>query len=93
MKYRPSNGTEGEAFQARWCHNCIHDQFDAESGMGGCEIIMRSMLHDVNDPEYPEEWQQEPGQAPRCTAFHDRSDEPPKPKCPNTTDMFERCGQ
>ncbi|OLF82704.1 hypothetical protein AWH63_06780 [Marinobacter sp. C18] len=90
MKYRPSNGTEGGIFESRWCHNCAHDNYDIEAGTGeNCDILMRVMLHGVDDPEYPEEWQEEPGEAPKCTAFLSRDDGPVKPRCPNTIDLFE----
>ena len=54
--YRPSNGTEGMHFQAAYCDNC-HYQGNPESGKG-CMILLRTMLHDIGDPEYPQEWQQ-----------------------------------
>ena len=90
MKYRPANGTEGAIFQDRFCDHCAHDTYDFEKGTGkSCDILMRTMLHGVDDPEYPEEWQQEPGKPPRCTAFWDANDEPPKERCANTVDLFE----
>lgn len=90
MKYRPSNGTEGAIFQEHFCESCAHDTYNTETGEGkSCDILMRTMLHSVDDPEYPEEWQQEPGEQPRCTAFLSRDAEPMKPKCPNTIDLFE----
>lgn len=91
MKYRPSNGSEGADFCERWCANCVHDNYDMVTGEGeSCEILMRTLVFDLDDSEYPEEWQREPGQAPRCTAFHDRNDESLKQRCPDTPDMFEQ---
>jgi len=90
MKYRPANGTEGAIFQERWCQNCAHDSYDLEAGDGkSCGILMRTMLHSVDEPEYPDEWQQEPGEEPKCTAFHRADAQPVGPKCPNTIDLFE----
>ena len=89
MKYRPSNGTEGAIFQERFCDNCAHDTYNLETGEGNsCDILMRTMIHGVDEPEYPEEWQQEPGEEPKCTAFLSREDGPVQPKCPNTIDLF-----
>ena len=93
MKYRPSNGTEGAIFQERFCDRCAHDNYNVDSGEGkSCDILMRTMLHGVDEPEYPEEWQQKPGQPPQCTAFWDANDEPPKDRCPNTVDLFSDLG-
>jgi len=90
MKYRPSNGTEGAIFQERFCENCAHDTYNTETGEGkSCDILMRTMLHGADEPEYPEEWQVEPGEQPQCTAFRSRDAEPVKPKCPNTIDLFD----
>ncbi|QTN41674.1 hypothetical protein [Marinobacter salsuginis] len=94
MKYRPSNGTEGAIFQERFCDRCAHDDYDMETGEGtSCDILMRTMIHGVDEPEYPEEWQQEPGEVPRCTAFLSRDDGPVQPKCPNTIDLFDQGGK
>lgn len=90
MKYRPSNGTEGAIFQERFCENCAHDTYNMETGEGkSCDILVRTMIHGADEPEYPEEWQVEPGEQPKCTAFRSRDAEPVKPKCPNTIDLFD----
>ncbi len=70
-KYRPSNGTEGDAFAARWCERCKRDEaFQADpenNGHLGCPIAANSFAFNINDPEYPIEWQYDDG--PKCTAF------------------------
>jgi len=68
--YRPSNGTEGEIFMAEFCYQCEHD--DGESLF--CDLIARSMGYDVNDSEYPQEWQYaDDGNTPVCTKFKARA--------------------
>jgi hypothetical protein len=73
--YRPSNGTEGEIFQERWCFQCARDAaFRNGKPEYGCRILSATMAFDVGDTEYPSEWIREandtewPGTA-RCTAF------------------------
>ena len=63
--YRPSNGTEGDIFFESWCFRCAKGD--------DCEIPMRTMIHDTNEPEYPREWVRD-GEKPRCTAFKKASD-------------------
>lgn len=46
--YRPSNGTEGEMFEAAWCQRCRK--------AGRCNITFGAMLFGVEDPGYPREW-------------------------------------
>lgn len=50
--YRPSNGTEGDMFIARFCDRC---RLSPDNG-GACDRVFRSMLHAKTDPEYPQEW-------------------------------------
>ena len=59
-KYRPGNGSEGDVFLDQFCHRCV--KYD------DCEILLMSMCFDVDEPEYPEEWQ-ETDTGPTCTAF------------------------
>lgn len=70
-KYRPSNGTEGMGFCEMFCEQCIHEKFihtqnDADKK---CDILSRTLMHDVEDPEYPEEWTYDSEGNPTCTAF------------------------
>jgi len=53
-KYRPSNGTEGMDFIDAFCGQCIHD--DPENDVD-CDILLKTLVFSINDPEYPEEWQ------------------------------------
>ena len=66
-KYRPSNGTEGEMFMERWCYRCTKD--DQQNVF--CPIIAKTMAFDVDNPEYPSEWQYNPQGQPICTAFEE----------------------
>lgn len=85
--YRPSNGTDGEYFRARWCGNCSHDHaihLDPENGgypdhpEGVCSIFTRSLIESSPGPT---EWERRtvPSDAAtlgytwdtRCTAFED----------------------
>lgn len=59
--YRPSNGTEGDVFQGRFCERCTK----AET----CDIPARSMAFDVTDAEYPREWVRDKAGNGTCTAF------------------------
>jgi hypothetical protein len=72
MKYRPSNGTEGERFIVEYCDRCVHEPQDDKSQ--GCKILIRTMVHDVNDPEYPKEWVYDDEGVPKCTEFEKRED-------------------
>ena len=66
--YRPSNGTEGAMFQDMFCCQCTKDNLDDE-GKGGCEIILLSMCHNRDEPEYPKEWIYDKDGQPVCTAW------------------------
>ena len=61
--YRPSNGTEGDMFMEQFCYRCIHDCY--------CNIIPLSMLHHVDEREYPEELKFDAEGCPTCTAFEE----------------------
>lgn len=63
--YRPSNGSEGTGFIARWCDRCRSDQ----GGEAGCAILSATMAFQLSDPEYPSEWRWNERSGPRCTAF------------------------
>ena len=45
-KFRPSNGTVGEAFMDDWCGTC--------AGYRNCTIHQKAMLHQIDEPEYPD---------------------------------------
>ena len=69
--YRPSNGTEGDMFQALWCERCVHDGYTDETPELGCELIRRSMAYFTTDPEYPREWIFDPEGVPMCIRFEE----------------------
>ncbi|WP_142850994.1 hypothetical protein [Telmatospirillum sp. J64-1] len=90
QKYRPSNGTEGEIFLAAWCARCIHEaahRADPDNE-DGCLIIAASFAFDIEDEEYPQEWQYGEDGQPKCTAFAATEKDY---RCPLTPDLFEVC--
>ncbi len=84
-RYRPSNGTEGEIFIDNYCMQCINCDPDP-CGEKQCEIMLRTLLFDLNDPEYPEEWIVNDEGFPVCTAWQKwdwgKDDDPDKPRTP-----------
>lgn len=82
--YRPSSGTEGEVFMSEWCANCSMANFDEEGE--ACMINVRTMVLDINDPDYPPEWNFTNGGVPQCTAFTTSGEV--EPRCDQTVDMF-----
>jgi hypothetical protein len=62
--YRPSNGEEGEFFQAGFCYNCAKQRH--------CTIIEKSMIYDVEDAEYPKELVRVEGK-PKCLKFRHKN--------------------
>lgn len=86
IKYRPSNGTEGEIFMDYYCCNCEHEWDNEEEA---CDILGRSGAFDVDDPNYPEEWTYNDEGKPTCTAFELKDGEyQRKYRCEKTIDMF-----
>ena len=71
VPYRPSNGTEGAYFMARFCERCQRD--DAfQKGVGdSCPIAASTMAFGIDHPDYPKEWiaDDDLGHNARCTAF------------------------
>ncbi len=75
--YRPSNGTEGEIFKARFCDRCVKSSRDPEDEP--CPIEAATFFFDIGEEGYPPEWVCEPYTgdieryllSPRCTAFQD----------------------
>jgi hypothetical protein len=76
--YRPSNGSEGDYFQAKWCDDCQHCG-DVGLGAWGCkkEIDLMSMAYEIGEPGYPPEWIYGPDGQPMCTA-HQRENAVPE---------------
>lgn len=95
--YRPSNGTEGEAFIYNWCRNCIHGAYEHNPNAKSCEIVSRSFCFEVKDPEYPKEWCYQNNKAV-CTAFvkwdwgnDGDPNDPDIPKAPVPEDPMQLC--
>ena len=70
-KYRPSNGTEGMIFVDEYCSHCIHEKFMHTQVHGDlqCEIFDKTLIYDVKDKEYPEEWTYDENGHGICTKF------------------------
>ena len=90
-KYKPSNGTEGEGFMGQYCYQCIHERWvhamEEDIEQDKCDILTRTMIHDINDPEYPSEWTYDDNGKATCTKWQkwdwgdddDRNEPPEKP--------------
>lgn len=70
--YRPSNGDEGFYFQSAFCQQCKKDNFNPDTGAGGCRILVYTMAYDVKDADYPKELVIGKDGQPTCTAFNPR---------------------
>lgn len=70
--YRPSNGTCGDMFMEEFCYRCKKEDFNEETGEGGCNILLSTMCYEIGDPEYPKEWMYNAEGCPTCTAFEKR---------------------
>ena len=68
-KYRPSNGTEGSLFQEAFCDHCKREAGYRAGAGDGCPILAATMAFDVDDDNYPAEWQYGEDGQPKCTAF------------------------
>lgn len=95
-KYQPSNGTEGEFFFSAWCRHCQRDKamrdgvdYDECDDNEICLIPAATMAFNVEDEEYPKEWQYGKDGQPCCTAFVPEGETIPEKRCELTVDMFE----
>lgn len=95
-KYQPSNGTEGMDFIDFHCMNCINCDPNPD-GKTQCDILCRTMAHDINDKEYPTEWCYVDGK-PTCTAWvkwdwdeDGDPNDPDNPKAPTPEDPNQLC--
>lgn len=98
-KYRPGNGVEGGCFIESWCGNCERDHgmlkglpLEKCDDNHVCDIIARTYELDINDPDYPTEWQYGADGQPRCHAFVEAG-QPIRVKDELTLDLFESKGQ
>jgi hypothetical protein len=93
-RYRPANGSEGEWFKAQYCHRCTRDNFyPTEDPKKGCKILLKTLIYDKDDEEYPEEWIYDENGKPTCTAFHSDgtlSPEERREKLKEETDFAKR---
>lgn len=71
-RYRPANGTEGRDFMNQFCFRCLQDTFDEDGN--SCPILLATLVNNVDEPDYPEEWVHDEEGIPMCTAFE--SEEP-----------------
>jgi hypothetical protein len=98
-KYRPSNGTEGDGFMSNHCYQCIHEKFIHTNQHGKqCDILDRTMMHGVDDEEYPTEWVYNENNKPTCTNWEKWDwgndgdpDDPDNPKAPVVEDPNQLC--
>ena len=69
MQYKPSNGTEGWAFDAGHCRKCACDDIDAViyGESDGCPILAQALAGGA-----PSQWVQDHNGS-RCTAFVKRT--------------------
>jgi hypothetical protein len=97
--YRPSNGSEGECFDAEWCARCERDRLFREDmdKHDGCPIVAAAMAYDIDDQEYPREWIEVEAVADdglrvncgKCTAFVPLDNPIPPPVDTLTPDLFD----
>ena len=70
--YQPSNGTEGDYFEAEFCCRCQREAkfWRTQAAEDACDIHCRAIWSTPGDPDYPAEWiEDDDGSNPRCTAF------------------------
>ena len=86
--YRPSNATEGDFFERRWCQQCRREPYDLHDK--DCDILLMVHAFDTDDEEYPKAWVYDEDGKPKCTAFINKhSDEPEPYRCGRTSDLFQ----
>lgn len=82
--YRPSNGSEGDYFESRWCAECRRRGGEGDA----CRIILAAMAFSPRDAEYPPEWIYGEDGQPQCSAFQDKHAPRPAYRCKTTVDLF-----
>lgn len=66
--YQPSNGSEGNWFEDKFCMNCIHTNPDP-CKKPQCEIWCRAICWNIGDEHYPKEWIYDKDNQPIFTAW------------------------
>ena len=87
--YRPSNATEGCAFESAFCDQCEHDKPIREGLSYGCSIHMDIIMLNESDPEYPREVVIGGDGRPTCKQYLPEQDADHIPRCHHTLDIFE----
>ena len=67
-KYQPSNSSEGMYFCEKFCDHCVHQDPNIRA-LKNCDIFLNTLVFDVKDPEYPEEWTYDKNGEPTCTKY------------------------
>lgn len=96
-KYCPSNGTEGDWFEDKFCMNCIHTNPDPTK-KPQCAIWCAAVCHHVNEEGFPKEWIYDDNDKPTCTAWvkwdwgnDGDPNDPDNPKAPIPDDPNQLC--
>lgn len=71
-KWRPANGYEGDRFYSHFCSNCKKDDRENENY---CPLILLTMNYNVEDEEYPAQWQIWKNGLPVCTDYDSKEDD------------------
>lgn len=66
--YSPSNGTEGDWFESKFCMQCIHTNPDPTK-RPQCQIWCAAVVHWPGGEGYPKEWVYDENNKPTCTAW------------------------
>jgi hypothetical protein len=67
-KYCPSNGSEGDWFEDKFCMNCIHTNPDPHK-KPQCDIWCSALCFRVDEPDFPKEWIYDENDEPVCTSW------------------------
>lgn len=94
-QYRPSNGTEGAAFIEKWCGTCARDKVCSEgkdidecTDDELCDILAKTFVFELDNPNYPGEWVYDQHGRPYCMAWISAGEQVPI-RCNKTADMFD----
>jgi len=96
-KYCPSNGSEGDWFEDKFCMNCINTNPDPTK-KPQCAIWCAAVCHHVNEAGFPKEWIYDANNEPTCTAWvkwdwgnDGDPNDPDNPKAPIKDDPNQLC--